>query len=82
MAEFYSKNLAREIRKGLTERIRQGFLVFRPPYGYRREVVEKQVRKGFAQSADPRWMMWQPVSPAESSRCATAASVTKKSARS
>jgi site-specific DNA recombinase len=42
MAEFYSKNLAREIRKGLTERIRQGFLVFRPPYGYRREVVEKQ----------------------------------------
>ena len=42
MAEFYSKNLGREIRKGLTERIRQGFLVFRPPYGYRREVVEKQ----------------------------------------
>jgi site-specific DNA recombinase len=42
MAEFYSKNLAREIRKGLTERIRQGFLVFRPPYGYRREVVEKR----------------------------------------
>ena len=42
MAEFYSKNLAREIKKGLTERIRQGFLVFRPPYGYRREVVEKQ----------------------------------------
>jgi site-specific DNA recombinase len=34
MAEFYSKNLAREARKGLTERIRQGFLVFRPPYGY------------------------------------------------
>ena len=42
MAEFYSKNLAREIRKGLTERIRQGFLVFRPPYGYRREVIEKR----------------------------------------
>ncbi|MGH7828496.1 MAG: recombinase family protein [Candidatus Binatia bacterium] len=42
MAEFYSKNLAREIRKGLTERIRQGFLVFRPPYGYRREVLEKR----------------------------------------
>ena len=42
MAEFYSKNLGREINKGLTERIRQGFLVFRPPYGYRREVVEKQ----------------------------------------
>ena len=42
MAEFYSKNLAREIRKGLTERIRQGFPVFRPPYGYRREVIEKR----------------------------------------
>ena len=42
MAEFYSKNLAREIRKGLTEGIRQGFLVFRPPYGYRREVIEKR----------------------------------------
>ena len=42
MAEFYSKNLAREIRKGLTERIRQGFLVFRPPYGYRRKVIEKR----------------------------------------
>jgi site-specific DNA recombinase len=42
MAEFYSRNLAREIRKGLTERVRQGFLVFRPPYGYRREVVEKR----------------------------------------
>jgi site-specific DNA recombinase len=49
MAEFYSKNLAREIRKGLTERIRQGFLVFRPPYGYRREVIEKREgRKGSA----------------------------------
>ena len=42
MAEFYSKNLAREIRKGLTERIRQGFLVFRPPYGYHRQVIEKR----------------------------------------
>jgi site-specific DNA recombinase len=42
MAEFYSKNLAREIKKGLTERIRQGFLVFRPPYGYRRDVIEKR----------------------------------------
>ena len=42
MNEFYSKNLAREIRKGLTERIRQGFLVFRPPYGYRRQVIEKR----------------------------------------
>jgi len=42
MAEFYSKNLAREIRKGLSERIRQGFLVFRPPYGYRRQVIEKR----------------------------------------
>ena len=42
MNEFYSKNLAREIRKGLTERIRQGFLVFRPPYGYRREVIEQR----------------------------------------
>lgn len=42
MAEFYSKNLSREIKKGLSERIRQGFLVFRPPYGYRREVIEKR----------------------------------------
>jgi site-specific DNA recombinase len=42
MAEFYSKNLGREIKKGLTERIRQGFLVFRPPYGYCREVIERR----------------------------------------
>jgi len=42
MAEFYSKNLGREIKKGLSERTRQGFLVFRPPYGYRREVIEKR----------------------------------------
>ena len=42
MAEFYSKNLGREIKKGLAERIRRGFLVFRPPYGYRREVIEKR----------------------------------------
>jgi len=42
MAEFYSKNLGREIRKGFTERIRQGFLVFGPPYGYRREVIERR----------------------------------------
>lgn len=83
MAEFYSKNLAREIRKGLTERIRQGFLVFRPPYGYRREVIDKQQgRKGFAQSADPRWMTWQPVSSAGFSRCPIGASVTKKSPKS
>ena len=42
MAEFYSKNLSREIRKGLLERARQGHLVFRPPYGYKREVIERQ----------------------------------------
>ena len=42
IAEFYSKNLGREIKKGLSERIEQGFLVFRPPYGYRREAVERR----------------------------------------
>ncbi len=42
MAEFYSKNLSREIRKGLLERARQGHLVFRPPYGYKREVIGRQ----------------------------------------
>jgi len=42
MAEFYSRNLSREIMKGLKQRAQQGHLVFRPPYGYRREVIERQ----------------------------------------
>src|SRR5215472_3735181 len=42
MAEFYSRNLSREIMKGLKQRALQGHLVFRPPYGYRREVIERQ----------------------------------------
>jgi len=44
MAEFYSKNLAREIKRGLTERIRQGFLVFRPPYGVSPRSGRKEAR--------------------------------------
>jgi len=31
MAEFYSRNLSREIMKGLKQRAQQGHLVFRPP---------------------------------------------------
>jgi site-specific DNA recombinase len=42
MAEFYSRNLSREIMKGLRQRALQGHLVFRPPFGYRKEIVEKQ----------------------------------------
>jgi site-specific DNA recombinase len=42
MAEFYSRNLSREIMKGLKQRAQQGHLVFRPPYGYRREIIERQ----------------------------------------
>jgi site-specific DNA recombinase len=42
MAEFYSRNLSREIMKGLKQRTQQGHLVFRPPYGYRREIIERQ----------------------------------------
>src|SRR5262245_41651055 len=42
MAEFYSRNLSREIMKGLKQRALQGHLVFRPPFGYRREIVERQ----------------------------------------
>ena len=42
MAEFYSRNLSREIMKGLKQRALQGHLVFRPPFGYRKEVIEKQ----------------------------------------
>src|SRR5215467_16227200 len=42
MAEFYSRNLSREIMKGLKQRAQHGHLVFRPPYGYRREIIERQ----------------------------------------
>jgi site-specific DNA recombinase len=42
MAEFYSRNLSREIMKGLKQRALQGHLVFGPPFGYRQEVMEKQ----------------------------------------
>ena len=38
MAEFYSRNLSREIMKGLKQRALQGHLVFRPPFGYRKEI--------------------------------------------
>ena len=37
MAEFYSRNLSREIMKGLKQRALQGHLVFRPPFGFKRE---------------------------------------------
>jgi site-specific DNA recombinase len=42
MAEFYSRNLSREIMKGMSQRAHEGHLVFRPPFGYRREVIERQ----------------------------------------
>jgi site-specific DNA recombinase len=42
MAEFYSRNLSREIRKGLLERVRQGYLVFHPPFGYKKLIVARQ----------------------------------------
>jgi site-specific DNA recombinase len=42
MAEFYSRNLSREIRKGLLERVRQGHLVFHPPFGYKKLIVARQ----------------------------------------
>jgi len=42
MAEFYSRNLSREIMKGLKQRAQQGHLVFRPPYGYKREIIDRQ----------------------------------------
>jgi site-specific DNA recombinase len=42
MAEFYSRNLSREIMKGLKQRATNGHLVFRPPYGYRQQVIERQ----------------------------------------
>lgn len=42
MAEFYSRNLSREIMKGLKQRALQGHLVFGPPFGYREEVIDRQ----------------------------------------
>src|SRR5215510_7790063 len=42
MAEFYSRNLSREIMKGMKQRAVQGHLVFRPPFGYKREIIERQ----------------------------------------
>jgi site-specific DNA recombinase len=42
MAEFYSRNLSREIMKGLKQRALQGHLVFGPPFGYRKEIIDRQ----------------------------------------
>ena len=42
MNQFYSQNLSREIRKGLKERAQQHHLVFRPPFGYKTDVIELQ----------------------------------------
>jgi site-specific DNA recombinase len=42
MNQFYSQNLSREIRKGLKERAQQHHLVFGPPFGYKKEVIETQ----------------------------------------
>jgi len=42
MNQFYSQNLSREIRKGLKERAQQHHLVFGPPYGYKKEIIETQ----------------------------------------
>ena len=35
MAEYYSLNLADEVKKGMTEKARKGGFLTRPPYGYR-----------------------------------------------
>src|SRR5215813_5733058 len=42
MNAFYSQNLSREIQKGLKERARQHHLVFGPPFGYKKEIIEQQ----------------------------------------
>jgi site-specific DNA recombinase len=42
MNEFYSRNLSREIMKGQKQRALQGHLVFRPPFGYRQEIIDRQ----------------------------------------
>jgi site-specific DNA recombinase len=42
MNTFYSQNLSREIQKGLKERARQHHLVFGPPFGYKKEIIEQQ----------------------------------------
>ena len=42
MNEFYSRNLSREIMKGLKQRALQGHLVFRPPFGFKREIIDRQ----------------------------------------
>lgn len=41
MAEFYSKNLAEEVKKGQSEKARQGGFMARPPLGYRVEEAGK-----------------------------------------
>lgn len=38
-AEFYSRNLAEEVKKGQSEKARRGGFMARPPYGYR---IEKE----------------------------------------
>ena len=42
MNEFYSRNLSREIMKGLKQRALQGHLIFGPPFGYRKEIINRQ----------------------------------------
>jgi len=48
IAEFYSANLSQEIRKGLTEKARQGGWPGRAPIGYRNIRLERNGRRGEA----------------------------------
>ncbi len=57
-AEFYSANLAAEVKKGLDERLRRGVWASLPPIGYRmerRRAVPDPARARFIQLAFDRW---------------------------
>jgi site-specific DNA recombinase len=72
MNEFYSRNLSREIMKGQKQRALQGHLVFRPPFGYRQEIIDRrQGHKRTRTISRPVADEKAPCSSSGSSKCMT-----------
>ena len=53
IAEFYSRNLSNEVKKGMSEKARNGGCIGRTPLGYRNTTVESNGRQAHIAAIDP-----------------------------
>ena len=53
IAEFYSRNLSNEVKKGMNEKARNGGCIGRAPLGYRNTTVESNGRQAHIAAIDP-----------------------------